>query len=167
MSLFADNTMDNPDYTMDLSLRLQSLLQNIHWDKEHVKQLFEALVKRFKRQQQALDFHTWVAKILHKLEFLKIDPNLSLWNNRNVIDLVNDPAISNNKLLEMLGEDKEIDLKEILEDLCQQGVDSDLIEKVKKTVTSVACALSNGNSMCLEEEMEKKNYMRCLKAYMI
>ncbi|KAG5261161.1 hypothetical protein AALO_G00300730 [Alosa alosa] len=163
--LEAENTMTANDYKMDLSVpRLQSLIQNIHWDKEDVKNLFEALVKRFKwSKQQTLDFDTWVAEILYTVETHKIDLNLKLGSKRcNIIELVNETNIDDNTLLNLLGEGREKDLEEILKDLSQQdGVDRCLIEKVREIVSAVSSALTVGQKKCLKDDMEEHLFDLC------
>lgn len=163
MYLDAENTMEAPNFKVDLSLpRLQSLLQNSHWDKEHVNELFYALGERFKLQKETVDFDAWMAKILYALEMHKIDPNLSLGNDQKVIQLVKDTNIGDDELLEKLKENRDIDLEEILQDLSQQEeVDRELIEKVRKIVTSVQPAIKKNDILCLNEEMEHTLYKMC------
>ncbi|XP_062371907.1 protein translocase subunit SecA-like [Sardina pilchardus] len=132
--------MDATDYKMDLSLpRRQSLIQNIHWKKEDVENLSEALVKRFKWQNlQTGLMDTWMAKILHTIEIHQIDLDLTFGSDGcNVIELVNNNDIDDDNLLSILGEAREKSLEEILEDLSEHGVDLHLIDKVNTIVSNV------------------------------
>lgn len=153
--------MDTIDFNMDLtSLRLHSLLGKNNWNKNYVTKLFEALVMRFKGQEQQTDFDRRMAKILYMIEIHKIHPNLKLGeDNCSVIELVNDADINEDKLLKILAEGREKNLVEILEELSpQNGVN---IEKVKNIVSNVWSALSNGHKHCLKDDMEKYLFDLC------
>ncbi|XP_042566329.1 protein translocase subunit SecA-like [Clupea harengus] len=74
-----------------------------------------------------------MAKILYTIEIHKIDPNLIIEEDCNVIQLVCDAKIDDDELLNKLGKDKDKEIEEILKDLSQQeGVDRHVIKKVTK-----------------------------------
>ncbi|XP_043085154.1 protein translocase subunit SecA-like [Puntigrus tetrazona] len=115
--------------------RLLSLHKNGKWGKDDVIKLFKALVKEFNGKKD--DFHTWMMRMLYRMEIHKIKvSDLTLQNDEKIVDRVED------KINETVNtKDKTLD--EIIEEIEEQAViDEQTMAEVKDIVSSVSDCLS-------------------------
>ncbi|XP_028831511.1 uncharacterized protein LOC114787783 [Denticeps clupeoides] len=110
--------------------RMCSLMNNSGWSERDVAKLVAALMKR---KTNKADLHTWISKMLYKIEIHRITPGFIDETGRNIFQLVEN--LSEDQLMKLIEDEKEKTLEDILADIEEQGFEVDIVRKVFSSPT--------------------------------
>ncbi|KAI3375692.1 hypothetical protein L3Q82_003998 [Scortum barcoo] len=156
----------SPNDSEELILhKLQGLVTNIKWSPTDATDLFNALLKRFdSKTTDRSHLLSWMMKMLHSIEINYITPSWRYRRGKTLIELVQDRTVTDDNLKGYLADDKEKQLDEILEEICQQNlnqIDEKLLDDVRDIVSSVHKDLASHNDGSQQSGLKKDLLTLC------